>query len=167
MKNRGFIFNTYDNRQNDLPWINYNIWKLIRKRNRLRRRAPPPPKKKQNNEYLWSKFRKIRNSVVEHLRSTKKTYYENLCDKLNSNKFGSKDWWKLVKKLSGRSPSKNISTLVTDSGDDIQDDIEKANLINKFFTLQCTIDDTGKPLPQTQNNNMPCLENIEIGYRCK
>ena len=74
---------------------------------------------------------------MELLRSAKKTYFEELTEKLNSNKFGSKDWWKLVKKLSGRSPSQTITTLVTDNGEVIQDDIEKANLINSFF-LRCS-----------------------------
>ena len=50
-------------RQNDLPWLNNNIRQLMRKRNRLRKKA-----KKQNSHYLWSKFKKIRNSVVELLR---------------------------------------------------------------------------------------------------
>ena len=52
--------------------------------------------------------------------------------------------------------------MVTDNGEVIQDDIEKANLINSFFALQSTIDDTGKTLPPFQNHTDASLENINI-----
>ena len=58
-------------RQNDLPWLNYNIRKLIRKRDRIRREA-----KKNKNEHTWAIFRAIRNKVVHVLRNAKAEYYK-------------------------------------------------------------------------------------------
>ena len=73
-------------RQNDLPWINNNIRKLIRKRDRIRRKA-----KKNKNEHSWAKFRAVRNKVVNVLRNAKAEYYKKFCDKLKENKFSSKN----------------------------------------------------------------------------
>ena len=65
----------------------------MRKRNRYRRKA-----KKSNNRIDLTKFKQLRNKVVALFRSAKSKYFNKLHDKINDEKFGSKDWWKLVKK---------------------------------------------------------------------
>ena len=130
-------------RQNDLPWITNNIRKAMRKRDRLRRKL-----KLNNNLYNKNKYKKIRNEVVNLLRNAKRNYHNDLCNKIKSNKFASKDWWKLIKQLSNKSRNNtNIQVLLSETGTAVTDDTEKANILNRFFALQSTIDDKHSPLP--------------------
>ena len=91
-------------RQNDLPWLDNNTKKLMRKRKRLRIKA-----NKTRSDYYWSKYKIIRNTVVSKLRNARKAYFDMICGKINSSKFGSKDWWKLTKQLTGSSTTLSIS----------------------------------------------------------
>ncbi|KAK3098188.1 hypothetical protein FSP39_017040 [Pinctada imbricata] len=144
-------------RQNELPWVDSHIRRLIRRRNRYRKKA-----KRINSEYLWNKFKIIRNQVVNKLRNAKNNYYENICLKLKSNKFGTKEWWKLSKQLSNPSTKQSIPTLLTDYGTAVHDDTDKANLLNRFFCSQSSINDSGKTLPPSINNVSPVLQAIAI-----
>ena len=115
----------------------------MRKRGRLRRKL-----KLNNNLYNKNKYKKIRNEVVNLLRNTKRNYHNDLCNKIKSNKFASKDWWKLIKQLSNKSRNNtNIQVLLSEIGTAVTDDTEKANILNRFCALQSTIDDTNSQLP--------------------
>ena len=130
-------------RQGDLPWITNEIKKIMRKRDRLRRKA-----KKSNSLFHWSRFKLFRNKVVNLLRCAKKQYHESLCTRITQNKFSNKDWWKLVKHLSGfNNKTTEIKVLVDDNGTSFTDDIQKAELLNTFFTSQSTVDDTYGHIP--------------------
>ena len=72
-------------RQNEYPWINGLIRKLVRKRKRLYRRA-----KRTNNHYQWLKFKKTRNLVINEIRKSKDTYYEKLAEQINRDKVNPK-----------------------------------------------------------------------------
>ena len=69
-----------------LPWINYAVIKLIRKRNAAFRRA-----KKSGKASDQAKYRKLRNNVVNVLRSSKRTYFTCL------NTSDKKQFWKAFK----------------------------------------------------------------------
>ena len=56
-------------RKMDPPWINNNVRRAIRKRNRLNKRA-----KRTNNPEHWLKFRKFRNKTVNLIRKQKQDY---------------------------------------------------------------------------------------------
>ena len=145
-------------RQKDLPWINNEIRKVMRQRNRLRRKA-----KKSNNLMHWVKFKQIRNKVVDLLRSAKRNYFSNLHDKIKTEKFGSKDWWKLVKKVSGLNNAHNDIKVLIDSNDKvINDNTDKANLLNTFFASQSTIDDTNKDIPDFDFQIDSSIDSITI-----
>ena len=145
-------------RQNDLPWINNEIRKLMRKRNRYRRKA-----KKSNNRIDWTKFKQLRNKVVALLRSAKSKYFNKLHDKINDEKFGSKDWWKLVKQVSAfNNVDSEIKVLVDSNDQAINDNTDKANLLNAFFASQSTIDDLNKELPTIDSHVQTKIENIII-----
>ena len=148
-------------RQNDLPWITSEIRKLMRKRDRSRRKA-----KKVNSEYHWSKFKALRNEVVDLLRLAKSKYHESLCDQIKNDKFSSKEWWKLVKQLSNMNKkSHGIKILVSNDDTIITDDLDKANLLNSFFASQSIIDESNATLPVNNElniGNKPILERIAI-----
>ena len=115
----------------------------MRKRDSLRRKA-----KKINSLFHWSRFKLFRNKVVNLLRCAKKQYHESLCTRITQNKFSNKDWWKLVKQLSGfNNKTTEIKVLVDDNGTSFTDDIQKAELLNTFFTSQSTVDDTYGHIP--------------------
>jgi len=80
-------------RKSDPPWITSYIRKNIRKKNRLHKKA-----KKSNTAYKWEKFRKQRNKCVDIIRTARDTYYNDLSDKIISEKPGSKNFWTLIKK---------------------------------------------------------------------
>ena len=145
-------------RQGDIPWITSEIKRTMRKRDRLRRKA-----KKDNSIYLWSKFKTIRNKVVDLLRRAKRNYHESLCTKIKDHKFSNKDWWKLVKQLSNfNTKSNKLPALVDDDDNLVTDDLEKADLLNTFFTSQSTIDDSNGILPIYIDETVNKLENIVI-----
>ena len=152
-------------RNGDLPWISTELRKLMRKRDRLRKKA-----KKKNSEYYWSKFKRIRNKVVDSLRTAKRTYHCKLCDKIKANKFGSKDWWNLVKQVSNISQkSHGIKILVSDNDEIITDDHNKANALNNFFASQTYIDELHATLPELPNHenapDIPTLDSIVLTER--
>ena len=152
-------------RNGDLPWISTELRKLMRKRDRLRKKA-----KQKNSDYYWSKFKSIRNKVVDSLRTAKRTYHSKLCDKIKGNKFGSKDWWNLVKQVSNISQkSHGIKILVSDNDEIITDDHNKANALNNFFASQTYIDDSQATLPELPNHengpNIPILDSIVLTER--
>ncbi|KAK3105973.1 hypothetical protein FSP39_009903, partial [Pinctada imbricata] len=118
-------------RESDLPWISSEIKRVIRKRNRTRKMA-----KKSNNPTHWQLFRKLRNECVSLLRSAKDKYFENLCDKIKSSTFSSKDWWKLAKIFYNPNVSTFNKPFLTDDDLEIHNDFDKANLLNTFFTSQ-------------------------------
>ena len=152
-------------RNGDLPWITTELRKLMRKRDRLRKKA-----KKKNSDYYWSKFKRIRNKVVDSLRAAKSTYHCKLCDKIKANKFGSKDWWNLVKQVSNISQkSHGIKILVSDNDEIITDDHNKANALNNFFASQTYIDELHATLPDLPNHenapDIPTLDRIVLTER--
>ena len=152
-------------RNGDLPWITTELRKLMRKRDRLRKKA-----KKKNSDYYWSKFKRIRNKVVDSLRAAKRTYHCKLCDKIKANKFGSKDWWNLVKQVSNISQkSHGIKILVSDNDEIITDDHNKANALNNFFASQTYIDELHATLPDLPNHenapDIPTLDRIVLTER--
>ena len=143
-------------RQNELPWIINDIRRLMRKRDRIRRKL-----KSNNTAYNISKYKKIRNQVVNLLRNAKRKYHNDLCNKIKSNQFASKDWWKLIKQLSNKSRNNNnIQILLSETGTTVTDNTEKANLLNRFFALQSTIDDSNASLP-TANDDIPAQDVID------
>ena len=109
------------------------------------------------------KFRKTRNKVIELLRSAKANYFNKICQDIKENKFSSKDWWKLINKISGFTHNpKDINVISTDKDTLIYDNTEKANILNEFFCSQSTIDDSNNQLPSTQSFPDTILSNINI-----
>ena len=76
-------------KQNNVPWLNSNTVRYIRLRNNVFQSAKRSGKSKD-----FAKFKKLRNRVVQMMRSSKKEYFKkiNLADK--------KSFWKAIKFLS-------------------------------------------------------------------
>lgn len=128
-------------RPNDVPWINNDVKKQIRKRRKLHQRA-----KLLNNENAWANFRKIRNETTKLIKKTKSDYQNNLTTQINSDNITAKTWFKLAKKLTNKQSTSTIPTL-TDGLAIAESNKEKADLLNTYFSKQSTIENPHHPLP--------------------
>ena len=64
---------------------------------RKRKRAYDKAKRTQLKQH-WDQYKRLRNDTTKLLRSSKKTYFDNLANKLTScHNLSSKDWWKTLK----------------------------------------------------------------------
>ncbi|MEW8547607.1 MAG: reverse transcriptase family protein, partial [Candidatus Thiodiazotropha sp.] len=144
-------------RQNEYPWINGIIRKLIRKRKRLHRKA-----KKTNDQLIWQKFRKIRNTVTNEIRKSKQNYFNKLTDELNAEKINTKSFWKISKQLLKLDLSSSSVPPLHVDGKILETDLEKATALNNYFASQSTVDDTNRTLPPANPVNRPALESIHI-----
>ena len=145
-------------RQNDYPWINGMIRKLIRKRKRLHRKA-----KKNNDQFLWQKFKKTRNTVINEIRKSKQNYYNKLTEELNAKKpLNMKSFWKISKQLLKLDISSSSVPLLHVDGKILETDLEKATALNNYFASQSTVDDANRTLPPTNPTNYPALESISV-----
>ena len=77
-------------------WLSCNIRKMIRQKNRIHRKA-----KHFNNPMHWNKFRKIRNEVTSLVRNAKDKYNNDLIKKITNMNSSCKNWWNIVKQISG------------------------------------------------------------------
>ena len=130
------------------PWITSSIKKQIRKRKRLYRRV-----KTTNNPDIWNKFRRQRNKTISLIRLSKQNHIDKLKAKLKSENLTSKDWWSTIKYFISSEKVSNILPLKSNNNM-IFDAIEKANLLNDFFTAQTVINDQNVDVPDVTDRNV-------------
>ncbi|VDI33342.1 Hypothetical predicted protein [Mytilus galloprovincialis] len=129
-------------RKTDPAWLNNDLRKLIRKKNRLHSKA-----KRFNRSADWNKFRQIRNKVTTSIRQAREPYQKNLIQKLSNSNLSARTWWKTCNQISGIKPTHSgIPPLLKDDNL-IFNDIDKANEFNNFFAMQTNIDDTEAVIP--------------------
>ena len=114
-------------RPQDLPWMNNNLRKLMRNRNRLFKKY-----KKDKSVETYNKFKKIRNEVASLLRKSKKDYIISLATKSKSSNLTAKDYWKTLKSFINPTLTSSIPPLY-DNETYVSDSTEKANLFNNYF----------------------------------
>ena len=92
------------------------------------------------------KVREIRNVTSKFIRKAKASYYSNLGLKLSDPNTGQKYFWTTYKKLINKKVKTNIPPLM-ENGVFISNCREKADIFNKYFANQCTINDNGSVYP--------------------
>ena len=101
--------------------------------------------KRSNLKADWDNFCTFRNNVISKVRKRKLDYFDELTEKIsNQERFGSKDWWKLVKSILRK---KGIPPLCK-NGTIIHANKEKADTLNDFFIEQATLENKDDPLPR-------------------
>ena len=103
-------------KDNSTPWMNSEIFKLMKKRDKLKKKAH-----KLRDDKLMSEYRKLRNKVTAEIGKAKKKYYTKLFS------HSSKQTWKTLKSVIPDQKSKESVTVT--SGDNA----EVANRFNNFF----------------------------------
>jgi hypothetical protein len=81
-------------RPRDKPWMNANVRRAIRKRNRLLKIHC-----KTRSTASWEKYRQQRNDTTTLIRSNKQMYNKKLNARLQDPSISSKNWWGIVKSL--------------------------------------------------------------------
>ena len=118
---------------NDHPWITCHIKRLIRKRKRIYHQY-----KRTTNIRLWEKYKVIRNKVI--IEKSKNDFFEKLDNLLSSDNWDPKKFWKTSKQVLNLKPSSTIPTVVMNN-DYAETDLQKANMLNEYFSSQTAIDD--------------------------
>lgn len=139
-------------RPNVHPWITCNIRKLIRKRKRVYRRY-----KRTSSIFYLEKYKKLRNMIVSKIRIAKKQYFDNLEHVLSTEDLNSRLFWKTSKQILNLRKYSKIPTLEL-NGEVADDDLEKANMLNNYFSSQTLVNDTNKQLPIP---NLPIYNNLD------
>ena len=137
----------------DQPWIHKEIRKAIHHRKRLHKTA-----QRTNNPADWANFRQARNHVISFIHNSKFNHFNKLAENLQRGNISSKNWWKIAKRFISSNKKEDIPLLIKDNVHYSSPD-EKANVINQYFTDQCTVDDSNATLPPHEPPNS-LLENI-------
>lgn len=129
-------------RPNDHPWITCHIKNIIRKRKRAYRKF-----KRNSNNYLWNRYKILRNTVTKEIRKSKQEYFDKLETLINNENSSSKLFWKTSKQiLKLEKSSNNVPTLALNN-EYAETDLQKANMLNKYFVSQSVVSDENKTLP--------------------
>jgi hypothetical protein len=135
--------------QNDQPWMNNNLKRLIKKRQKALA---------QNNHAL---YKQLRNKVNRSRKNCRKLYYEAKVKELKHTK--PKDWWKEVKRLCGHQ-QKSTSNIFANLQQDTQYLDSLSNLINDcFLEPMCDYQQlSDSTITTTDNNSIICLTEEEV-----
>ena len=109
------------------------------------------------------RYKVIRNKIVSEIRKSEKEYFDNL-DNLLSTNTNSKLFWKTTKQVLklGKS-STSIPTLFMNN-EFAENNLQKANMLNAYFTSQTFVEDDNRPLPQL-DPIQHSFQNIEISIQ--
>ena len=128
-------------RPRDKPWMNSDIRRAIRRRNRLLKRFC-----RYKDPATWELYRQQRNSTTFVIRNRKKSYHNYLNEKLQDPSLGSKKWWGIIKHFYGRTIQSTVPTLL--EGDRLVNNAkDKATLLNDYFCSQSKLSNADAPLP--------------------
>ena len=141
-------------RPRDKPWFNSEIRRLMRTRNRLHSSL----KNKPQDIRLQNKFKTIRNKTVSEIRSAKINYQLKQFETVNSGNPNSKTWWQTCKALLYNKPV--IKAPLNNNGSLVTDNKHKADIFNRYFVEQSTLDTSAAKLPQTPPRYNATIYNI-------
>ena len=143
-------------RQTDPQWLTCKIKKMMRKRKRLYDKYM-----QSKSETDHSNYKRFRNKVTTEIRKSKKSVIDKLSQKLLDTNLQPKDYWRTLKQFIKPEQSSSIPSLNAD-GVVLDDDADKANLLNDYFTQQTTLDDTHASLPATPLENTSTLNSLNL-----
>ena len=104
------------------PWINREIRNAINKRETLFRKF-----KRTNCQDWLTKYRSLRNSIVQKIRDAKTSFFLGLAN----NRRDTKKFWAIIRKL--KSTSSASSRVLFNGSITATSDLDKANMFNEYF----------------------------------
>ena len=106
---------------------------------------------KTNPSLLWTKFHKLRNKVTQLIRESKSSFYNNIADKRKLVPHTSRDLWPILKCFISPKSSCCIPPLEHNGIIQIDEDYEKAQPLNNFYTNQTYLDEGNAILPDVSS----------------
>lgn len=107
------------------PWLDGDLKRVMKERDQLKKTAVA-----SGNSADWQAYRSLRNKVTQMNRQKKKHYYKTKFDECGKN---SKQIWKMVNELLGRTDMSKMSSLIEDNGTVITKPFEIANYFNNYY----------------------------------
>ena len=132
------------------PWMNAIIFKMMKKRDKLKRKA-----NKLKDSKLMEEYRKLRNKITTEIRKAKKKYYSEKFANLKANP---KQTWKTLKSIIPNKKSVE-STISLNRGNDGETSLDISNAFNTFFA------EVGSNLAKEIPNIDSPIENIHPGKK--
>ena len=115
---------------NSAPWIDANVLKAVRRKERLRKRA-----RRSSSAYHWAIFRLRRAELKSLIKWKRKPYFKGLSTTLTEN---SKRFWAYYQ---AKYKNKRIPSSLQYNGVKVSDAHEKAELFNNYFNSVFKRDD--------------------------
>ena len=112
-------------RANGAPWLGNDLKSLMKQRDQAKQLAELSGVLSDRLTYC-----KLRNQVTKINRSSKKEYYQN---KINDSKNDSKQLWKILNQIMGRS-SQQTHSFIEINGAFLTKPVDIANYFNNYFT---------------------------------
>ena len=148
-------------RPDEHPWITCQIRNLIRKRKHTFRKY-----KKTQNLLFWEKFKMLPNQIVSnHIRPSKKYYFDKLEEILSKENVNSKVFWKTSKQVMGLQKSNHTIPKLKLNDKFAENDIDKANMLSDYFCSQSVVKNNNKILPQRTFKCNSRLNSITIAQQ--
>ena len=140
------------------PWLTAELRRGIRKRDRLFKIAKQTP-----TDFNWERWKFQRNRVTQLNKQLKGEHLQSQVKKLTLQNQSSHNYHQTLRTLTGKGRDDDIPPLHSTDGNIVNDDFEKASLLNKHFARQSTLDlpQPRQPIPNNQNPSpVPSIENI-------
>ena len=141
----------------DKSFYNSHLRQLKYRLNRLHNQA-----KHVNTSEIWAKYRSERNTYMREVQKAKSNFTQSKFDNINSENLTSKIFFSLTKSVISSPRDSAIPPIITDNGDVIVDDYNKATQFKEFFSKSSVIDDSSTSLPISNPVNLPMLNNIAV-----
>jgi hypothetical protein len=122
-------------KDNPPSWLTSSIKRIIRRKNRLHKRT-----KRSNFPGQWERFRIARNKCNNIVSNASIAHYSKVSENIRLEKAGSKNWWTLVKSLTGNNDCSRTMPPIEHNGNLVFDDIDKSELFNKFNLTELQTD---------------------------
>ena len=111
-------------------WYNGYLRKLCRKQQRDHRTAV-----RNSNDFTWEAYRTSRNYYSQEVQRIKREFEEKQAEELVGDlRTNPKKWWSTAKETIGMNKNNTIPSLVSPNGTVHNEDEDKANLFNDYFT---------------------------------
>ena len=103
--------------------------------------------KRTSNQPLWKKIKALGNEVVSEIRLSKTHYFDKLEDVLSKENVNAKLFWKSSKQIIGLSKTSHTIPTLRFDNKYAKSNIDKANMLNEYFSSQSVVYDINKSLP--------------------
>ena len=138
--------------------MNNAIRRKMRQRNRVHYKA-----KVTQSNYQWSKYRTLRNEVIDMVRKAKNKYKQKITSQIQDKSIPPGKWWRIVKSLTKCTKKCKPSTPLDSNGKILIHPIDKADELNKYFAKISHVDNCNEPTLPPQGPGPPySIDKIHI-----